>query len=604
MANRYPNLHSAPSLLDLSGGWEESPRPQSSSSASTSSTSRSITPTQYAQSPMSSWTPQSTPTVKSPQPSHSSNPWFAYTAAKRSPSGGTPESRTPQYTSRSTTPVQAPQPLRPNNAIAGFNNSNYGVSSPEPIQRVFEYPTSSTPSQNRQNAYLLDLQSLERTVITKHMAQSFLHHYPSLLVRVGVSQESKNNAYNWACRNPFVALLFLMCEDVAAFPRASFYMLTDDQLPFQEEDLERIAAKPKKIVETQWRVMARKLPRNGQHFEFKKNERTPILSQGIVKDSESPGQVVDRVSWLGESESIVYVRKSYRELRPTQQESLVKQILSFNRFDHPNLAKILCSYAERSTVAFITMPAQCNLDDFLRPIQRIPDATTSRQLLSWVNDIIQAVAFIHSPPRKITHRSIRPQKILIYGSRVVLSVFGVGDELEDSPAKSHAADPSFVYAAPEVIRNQERKSTRLADAFSLGCVFLCMLAVLRGYSLDTFDNWRRKNGSGLSFHANMDLIRNDFFNRLRMNKDSTTAERHALKFVEDLMAEDPKKRWRVRDVAPRVQEWHDSRQVSKRRSLDGIDLEARNITVRTSSMQVNTSPWYDRTARRTFASVT
>ena len=86
---------------------------------------------------------------------------------------------------------------------------------------------------------------------------------------------------------------------------------------------------------------------------------------------------------------------------------------------------------------------------------------------------------------KIRHRDIKPANILIYDGRVKISDFGLSLTWADSQSTTTwSTCPGFSrrYCAPEVANAQARNSS--SDIWSLGCVFLEMVTVLKGQSVD------------------------------------------------------------------------------------------------------------------------
>jgi serine/threonine protein kinase len=369
-------------------------------------------------------------------------------------------------------------------------------------------------------------------------------------------------------------------------------------MPFSEADLHGISANPRKAIDMQWRVTAKELPQNGGHVEFQARETVPLQQLSLIRSTSDKN--VDKVRWLGDSDERILVRKRFIYTRPSQKSTILAQIADFRRLDHPNIARIVCSYAQGNVVGIVANSAQYSLDDYLQfPL----DANRAKQLLDWTNDLCQAVDYLHA--QQIAHHNLRPRKILIDGSRIYLAAFGISstslqhdegsphtrDPLSTSPPPhSKRADPSYfkdqsyIYAAPESITPRAKKAGRPADVFALGCIFLSIMTVLKSQSLTTFSSYRSGSTHDTSFHANADRVANWRMRLQTMGGGSwagAVRERReqALKLelgvlgcVEAMVREDPAKRVKMRKLAPYMARMSEVKGGvgSRRRSLDGM----------------------------------
>jgi serine/threonine protein kinase len=326
--------------------------------------------------------------------------------------------------------------------------------------------------------------------------------------------------WHWTLSNPRIALLLVVCDDAVAWRQATFFDLRDENLPFPEERLRGIVADPRKVVDEQWRATSKELPLNGSHVDFTARETLPLQHISMVKTPRIPEKSADRVRMLGSNDERILVRKRFVTARPAQRVSLLKQINEFKRYKHKNIAELLCSYSQSSHVGIITAKAQFTLDDFLS----MTDGSTNRSklLLDWMHDLAGALEYIHlqtiagedNRMQTVSHRSIRPRKILIEGSRIYLAPFGIGNTGDSfsptvaSPSRldqlnSYFQDQSYVYAAPEAIVSRGK---RPADVFSLGCVFLSMMTVIQNRPTSLFTHYRAGSSQDASFHGHLDRV--------------------------------------------------------------------------------------------------
>ena len=376
-------------------------------------------------------------------------------------------------------------------------------------------------------------------------------------------------------------MLFFMCDDLGAWPRAVIFGLEDHMLPYQEADLDGIASNSKRTVELQWKVMVKELPRNGQHLEFQQHETVPLQHVSVIKNFGKDVKGVDKIRWLNDQDDRVYVRKWFTVNRQPQKAAILHQINAMRKLDHPNISKILCSYAKGSGISFIAPLGEQNLDEFLR---NSPDVGKHRFLLDWVNDLTQAVAYLHS--LEMSHRSIRPQKILIQDNRLILSAFGIGVENE---SRCSADSSEHQYLAPETL--SRRKFGRQADVFSLGRVFLDLLCVARGHSLSGLENFLKASPLSSPSHASDPTMANLAAHNSRLaawikqefaaaateasgsapsnQRQRAALEKYALAFTSEMLAAEPNRRPKMRMLAVQVaKRWNEAKTLQRRRSFD------------------------------------
>lgn len=402
--------------------------------------------------------------------------------------------------------------------------------------------------------------------------------------------------WHWTLSNPRLALLLYVCDDVGSWRQAAFFDLRDENLPFPEDRLQGIVADARKVVVEQWRATAKELPLTGTHVDYAARETVPLQHISLIRTSRSPEKSADRVRMLGTNDDRILVRKRFVITRPSQKVALLKQINEFKQYDHKNIAKLLCSYSQPSHIGIVTAKAQYTLDDFLALSSA--DANRSKLLLDWMHDLSQALEYLHSQSfivdgrkESICHRSIRPRKILIDGSRIYLAPFGIGNSRDTfSPTvatpqrldqlQSYLQDQSYVYAAPEAI---VARGKRPADVFSLGCVFLSMMTVAQNQSLSTFSQYRAGSTQDTSFHAHLDRVgswrgrllagvnsglRNGVIGPGRKQRQ-LRLEFDWLQIIQRMIAPEPKERLKMSRIVANLAKLGDgTMSAGRRRSLD------------------------------------
>lgn len=118
--------------------------------------------------------------------------------------------------------------------------------------------------------------------------------------------------------------------------------------------------------------------------------------------------------------------------------------------------------------------------------------------------LVSALQSLHDS--KMRHRDIKPQNIIVKNHQVYLADFGIAHIWENLTRVTNTADSgkTVIYAAPEVVR-VERINTA-ADMWSLGCVFLEMVTILKGKTVQDMRNYFREQSDSSSFHENAESI--------------------------------------------------------------------------------------------------
>lgn len=168
-------------------------------------------------------------------------------------------------------------------------------------------------------------------------------------------------------------------------------------------------------------------------------------------------------------------------LKMVKWETINKNVLNrfkyeftiMTRLRHPHLAKVYdFGYDRQHGHYYLTMEyiEGTALDDYLNLYQPGKDWK-----IEVFGILLRALSFIHS--RRILHRDIKPQNIIITKDSLKLLDFGLSgleDELRKKPAGT------VLYMAPEVV---EGRSNPQSDIFSLGLLFFEMLTGQSFYSV-------------------------------------------------------------------------------------------------------------------------
>jgi tRNA A-37 threonylcarbamoyl transferase component Bud32 len=218
----------------------------------------------------------------------------------------------------------------------------------------------------------------------------------------------------------------------------------------------------------------------GQHVEYEAKEEPDIPLRMKKVLGHSMSAIVESV----QCRRILLARKTVKCDRRLTKEMVITEVEHLQRLQHAHIVRFVGSYTLRKTLSLLLYPsADQNLEEFMDDnTEREPKDTRHAVHImpTFFGCLSTAMSFIHS--KNVKHMDIKPKNILIrqrQGSyQVYVADFGIAKAYE-SAAESFTDSPtSFTrtYAAPEVVMQDTRGFP--ADVFSLGCVFMEMLACI------------------------------------------------------------------------------------------------------------------------------
>jgi serine/threonine protein kinase len=240
---------------------------------------------------------------------------------------------------------------------------------------------------------------------------------------------------------------------------------------------------------------------NPTHLEVEAPSTSPNESEiveGEHKDLSSgailPFQYVDKLG-VGASAVVDVVedkanskRFAHKVFRPYLgrdrhfKEAFKNEIDIIKRLhSHPHIIQISWSYTRGRELGMLLTPVASDKDlgTYLLDIHDTGTSIATEKmnaLLRAFGCLSSGLAYIHR--HAIRHKDIKPQNILIHEGRVIFTDFGIALDANGQSTTTTGMSEAFTrrYCAPEVANNQPRN--RKSDVFSLGCVFLEILAVV------------------------------------------------------------------------------------------------------------------------------
>ncbi|CAN9163200.1 unnamed protein product [Alternaria alternata] len=228
----------------------------------------------------------------------------------------------------------------------------------------------------------------------------------------------------------------------------------------------------------------------GQHVEYdvEDSDGIPLVPGKILGHGASA--IVESVK----CRRIRLARKTIKCNRRLKKEDAITEVEHLMRLQHAHIVRVVGTYTLKKTLAILLYPvAEWTLDEFMDEIVEFrsengDSRTSSRFMYSHLGDTHVLVKFLgclsnavnHIHAHNIKHMDIKPKNILVraYGPshKVYLTDFGIARAYASSEETITDTPISFTrtYAAPEVVAQEARGFS--ADVFSLGCVFMEMLA--------------------------------------------------------------------------------------------------------------------------------
>ncbi|KAI1495752.1 kinase-like domain-containing protein [Biscogniauxia marginata] len=145
-----------------------------------------------------------------------------------------------------------------------------------------------------------------------------------------------------------------------------------------------------------------------------------------------------------------------------------------------HFVKLVASYTDEQHIGMVLSPvADCNLGQFLDKFNDPGKKRDEGLLGGFFGCLATALAYLHYTA-EIRHKDIKPENILVKGNNIYLSDFGIAFDWSETGITTTRDEmrKTTKYCSPELFKYEPRNSK--SDIWSLGCVFLEMIAVLKG----------------------------------------------------------------------------------------------------------------------------
>lgn len=239
-----------------------------------------------------------------------------------------------------------------------------------------------------------------------------------------------------------------------------------------------------RIAECQRITMTKSLDfEHGRHRHFAPGEQLPF-DLGERLGSGGSGQVnkiVSRISFKEYALKRIHRRIAYGNKSKEAVEEIVSEIKIIKTLAHRHIVQYVESYNDTSHLGLVISPvSDCDLAHYTQQACIEPEKRSTLRM--FFGCLAAALCYLHG--KSIKHRDIKPQNVLVYRSNILITDFGLARDYLDTTSGPTLVSPR--YCSPEVAAYEARNMA--AGIWSLGCVFLDMVAALQGYDVD----WLRR----------------------------------------------------------------------------------------------------------------
>jgi NIMA (never in mitosis gene a)-related kinase len=160
---------------------------------------------------------------------------------------------------------------------------------------------------------------------------------------------------------------------------------------------------------------------------------------------------------------------------PSERETATKEARILQTLDHPNIIKCHGSFLDETTGHLCIVMDYADGGDLHGLLQGRGGALLSEEEV-WSIFLQLALALKHVHDRRVLHRDLKTQNVLLTSGRVVkLADFGIAKVLAHSREMAHTAIGTPYYLSPEIV--MEKAYSFKSDVWSLGCVLYELIAV-------------------------------------------------------------------------------------------------------------------------------
>ncbi|KAI1634191.1 kinase-like protein [Biscogniauxia mediterranea] len=288
----------------------------------------------------------------------------------------------------------------------------------------------------------------------------------------------------------------------------------------------------------------------GNHFNLSRYAISPetrfpngLEYMGII--GKGNYSQVDEVRYSPTGEVFALKRIRRRENRKEELEEMKYvngELNALRKIRKPivqHFVKLVASYTDVQHIGMVLSPvADCNLGEFLDKFSDTGRKRHEGLLGGFFGCLATALAYLHYS-EKIRHKDIKPANILVKSNNIYLSDFGIAFDWSEIGVTTTRDEERKTnkYCSPELYDLNPRNSK--SDVWSLGCVFLEMIAVLKGKKRQYIYDKLNSRGIGVLCRAD-DAIVKDVISMMR--EDTSQYGNEPLAWIEKMLQFEAAKR--------------------------------------------------------------
>ena len=269
----------------------------------------------------------------------------------------------------------------------------------------------------------------------------------------------------------------------------------------------------------------------GQHCYFRQNEPLPFEVKGILGSGgfRQVDKVLSSISFKEYARKRVPRKKAFSRRGTQEVTQFVAEIEILKRLKHRHVVGFVGSYTDPRYIGLIMSPvAEMDLSTYLVRA----DTTKHGELRTFFGCLARALEFLHE--QNVRHKDIKPGNILVDGGNVLFTDFGLSFDFTDADGSTTVSMVNGMtprYCAPEVAALEPRNTA--SDIWSLGVVFLEMITVLKGETVEFVYGFFKRHGSRQDFvrtnrAALLELV-------AELKKRGSTSDNQTLEWVQQML---------------------------------------------------------------------
>ncbi|KAK6513882.1 hypothetical protein TWF506_008313 [Arthrobotrys conoides] len=323
----------------------------------------------------------------------------------------------------------------------------------------------------------------------------------------------KNDVSTWVqlhARRVFAILILLGGKEhlITKFMNRDFQGKYDEKLPLSKKDLDMIVPEiAAEFYEKQWEFVSPIWSKNVVHRELPSDVRLPfVLNErlgrggfGVVYKIKLHEQH-QRTALFPENKNQQIVRKEFRTAPPRVESQLatgsrsdsaseesdyakeLRNLSILNELKHPNIIQLVTSYTYRGKHNLVfPLMEDGDLGKLLRGSREdYPSFRRNESFLVALCELSSAIERVHDYTLEKfdiklmgCHYDLKPQNILVQGSKFILADFGLSRLSNESDQQLYAGGGSD-YFAPECTDTEKdfakKAIDRSSDVWSFGCI--------------------------------------------------------------------------------------------------------------------------------------